>query len=1086
MNRIYKGIFTLSTAVTSVAAITGCSDDFENDLRTSGNVIFNIDAPAQWTGGNDDSDTSASRCISIDATDTDGDTPLYLHTFEADNHATAPAKSRGALAKSVSSFSLSAICYPGEYPADEADVTWTPDFAYNLTYTVNGSTAAGTTLQWPAGGKVRFFAFAPIADNSQSDAAGAFTLSPSTQPGSPKITYTVPTDVKKQTDIMAACTDATSPDVTLNFRHALTAVKIVAAADMLPGKITDVEISGVYGSGTFTPTPAGGTWTPAAAKATYKVTRDLTLSPEESNLGYKPAGDTGDKKGEIIGDIPDKTEITGETGDLTMLLIPQTLPEGARLTIKFTDDLTGTARTLSASIAGKTWPAGKVVTYSLSPSSIHITPTVLFSKDPATDVLPYSGVWHDSEIKAYVAVTQNGVEGIQYIELPRPEIEYSTDGGQSWASTPAVYDPDPASDTQASASEATQRMVEWHESPDEFTLYKGTFALTPQSDFTTLSSRLTKRETCKGTRENPHNLLDDTKGETANCYLVDQPGYYCFPIVYGNAYKNPSAYTVNQSTSTLGMKHFVDYQGKKIKSQAPEASDIKDAVLAWQDAPDLIDDVEILDSNLPIAGLKWIRFRVRKHSITQGNALLVARDHAGEIVWSWHIWVTQHRDEWMVQGKAACHTIVSKLKDGDTYKDNKTYYLTRCNLGYCDPHNGNDERKVKIRFSLDCSKITGSSNAMVKCTSFYVYKDGKAADKKIDCTTTPFTQAEFKGSLAGDNTYYQWGRKDPMLGGIYNDKTPVYNIGSPDYTEMNMENKPTFNAYNNDGVSYDFSRNKPGTSPTDLGEETGVTIDYTIKYPYRFIMSKYDDRVSDNNGNLKRYRNHWHTLYNDTGDIPEYIRSDTTTIGNMYQMWNTSSSQIGKSENNIESNEQEVTKSIYDPCPAGYHVPQANVFSALAMAGKPNENKAYNIDGYKTSAVFNNHSWTVEYPGGKINIPATGMRDMSLRYTVFGTMTLHNASRATGAFVDKYSLKDQTYPAFRMISYITSSSFSGDQTMVYLIDNRFEYYYDGKLQTSCKNHYNIGDINRTTIVPAMASCTGSNNSYGLSVRPVHD
>ena len=35
---------------------------------------------------------------------------------------------------------------------------------------------------------------------------------------------------------MAACTDATSPDVTLNFRHALTAVKIVAASDCSPAK----------------------------------------------------------------------------------------------------------------------------------------------------------------------------------------------------------------------------------------------------------------------------------------------------------------------------------------------------------------------------------------------------------------------------------------------------------------------------------------------------------------------------------------------------------------------------------------------------------------------------------------------------------------------------------------------------------------------------------------------------------------------------------------------------------------------------------------------------------------------------------
>ncbi len=1077
MNRIYKGIIMLS-AVAISAADTGCSDDFENDIRMSGDVILKIDAPAQWTSGNTVTDGTAgsSRCISVESTESDGDTPLYLHTFESDNTASAHVLSRGALSKSVDSFSLSAICYPGEYPSDEAGITWTPDFAYDLTYTVNGSTAAGTTLQWPAGGKVRFFAFAPIADNSQSDATGHFTLSPKNQSGSPNIKYTVPADVTKQTDIMAACTDATSADVTLNFRHALTAVKIVAAADMLPGKITDVEISGVYGSGTFTPTPNGGFWKHDDATAAYKVTRDIKLSPAENNSGYKPAGDTGDKKGEIIGDIPDKSEITGETGDLTMLLIPQTLPENARLTIKFTDDLTGTQRTLSASIAGKTWPAGKIITYSLSPSSIHITPTVLFSKDPATDTLPYSGVWHDSAIKAYVAVTQNGVEGAQYIELPRPDIEYSLDGGASWSQTPAIYDADPAADQAVSAADAAQRMVEWHESPDGFTVYKGSFVLNPQSDFTTLSSKLTKRDKCKGTRETPHNLLDDTKGETANCYLVDQPGYYCFPIVYGNAYNNPAAYTVEQNTENPGMKYFVDYKGREISSAAPAESDIKDAVLAWQDAPDLIDEVEILGSNQPIAGLKWIRFRLRKHSITQGNALLVARDAAGEIVWSWHIWVTQHRDAWMVQGKSACHVLKSRIGEGTSYTETgRTYYLTSCNLGYCDPHNGNDSRKVKIRFRLDCSKITGSSVPVV-CNAFYTYKDGKQGDKKIDCATTPFTQTEFKGSFAGDNTYYQWGRKDPMLGGIYNDRTAIYDIGSSNFAEMNMENKPTFNAYNKDGVSYDFSRNKPGTSAIERGEETGVTIDYTIRFPYRFVMSKYDS--NDEGLKTLEYRKHWHVLYDKEGELPSYIKEKGSI---MFQTWNPSSTKKGISSKNSADNEQHVTKSVYDPCPAGYHVPQANVFSALAMGGEATHNKRYDLDDYKTRVDYSNHVWTVTYPDGTIQFPATGMRNMSLRYKSFGKITRYTASRAD-EFSDPYSLKDQTYPAFRMITYITTSTISGTQTEIYFIDNRREFSDNpnGVLYT------NIGDIDRNTIVPATASCTGSNNGYGLSVRPVHD
>ena len=69
-----------------------------------------------------------------------------------------------------------------------------------------------------------------------------------------------------------------------------------------------------------------------------------------------------------------------------------------------------------------------------------------------------------------------------------------------------------------------------------------------------------------------------------------------------------------------------------------------------------------------------------------------------------------------------------------------------------------------------------------------------------------------------------------------------------------------------------------------------------------------------------------------------------------------------------------------------------------------------------------------------------------------------------------------------MITYITTSTISGTQTEIYFIDNRREFSDNpnGVLYT------NIGDIDRNTIVPATASCTGSNNGYGLSVRPVHD
>lgn len=53
-------------------------------------------------------------------------------------------------------------------------------------------------------------------------------------------------------------------------------------------------------------------------------------------------------------------------GKLTLLMLPQTLPDEAELKVFFTDDLTGKERTLTASLGGKKWPAGRRVSYSIS------------------------------------------------------------------------------------------------------------------------------------------------------------------------------------------------------------------------------------------------------------------------------------------------------------------------------------------------------------------------------------------------------------------------------------------------------------------------------------------------------------------------------------------------------------------------------------------------------------------------------------------------------------------------------------------------------------------------------------------------
>ena len=206
----------------------------------------------------------------------------------------------------------------------------------------------------------------------------------------------------------------------------------------------------------------------------------------------------------------------------------------------------------------------------------------------------------------------------------------------------------------------------------------------------------------------------------------------------------------------------------------------------------------------------------------------------------------------------------------------------------------------------------------------------------------------------------------------------------------------------------------------------------------------------------------------------------------MFQVWNASAVTAGAT-GNVLANEVEVPKSIYDPCPAGYHVPQANVFSALAYNCTYGLSGTYNDLGigsekYTTTVTHGANKWTVAYPGGSVEFPATGMRDMSLRYyKEFPTVTLYNATSRSD-FSDPAGLGGQTLPAHRMISYIVTSSLGNakenPQSMIFFIDNRHN--------NSGTQNNGLSSLTDKPAHPAISSATGSNNSYGFSVRPVHD
>ena len=142
-------------------------------------------------------------------------------------------------------------------------------------------------------------------------------------------------------------------------------------------------------------------------------------------------------------------------------------------------------------------------------------------------------------------------------------------------------------------------------------------------------------------------------GTTANCYVVSAPGWYRFPAVYGNAFKggadNTAAYNGDGGTNRLGA--FLDHNNASITQPwipgISKGDKGRDGVsLVWEDATDMIYATGFADSNRaeelepfywedPATGYGYIYFYVNQ--IAWSNAVIAAKS-GSTTVWSWHIW----------------------------------------------------------------------------------------------------------------------------------------------------------------------------------------------------------------------------------------------------------------------------------------------------------------------------------------------------------------------------------------------------------------------------------------------------------------
>lgn len=386
------------------------------------------------------------------------------------------------------------------------------------------------------------------------------------------------------------------------------------------------------------------------------------------------------------------------------------IPAGAKIEILFND---GTEdHLLTASIGGTLWPMGKTVTYRISTTSINWVYT-LEAKGPR----PYSfrGEYDEYAVMSYrTHVVTGQQEPVAWSET------YSLDGGKSWTDVPPRW-----TNGFVGSGEGSTK-------PRSYSLYVREQTSVVHNG----AAEKLMNTPPKGTADRPWNLSNRTGADavenTANCYVINGPGHYSFPLVYGNAIRNgadnPAAYS-STSTNPYVLKQFVNYINYPITRLYIDegyAYPLTSAEILWQDEPGLVTDVRYHAE----PGRGTISFAVPRETIKEGNAVIVLKDERGQAIWSWHIWVTSADVEQTIRVK----TFHAK----EAYV--RVFEFMPVNLGWC----GMAEVEYPGRECL--VKFTAGELSRV----------------------ITVRQEEYTYHYAGCGTYYQWGRKEPFPGSGFN------------------------------------------------------------------------------------------------------------------------------------------------------------------------------------------------------------------------------------------------------------------------------------------------------------------------------
>ena len=426
MNKTYKSSMM---ALSAVAFFTSCSESesLQQAHLSTDQINFIASMAHQWDA-NDKSAPQNPSSRSAGVRDNEAPIhvnanlakPLYLHPVVQDGihiwskqgtpitRSGAPiedveqervVQTRGSMKNDLSAYSKFGVTAlyqnEGAYVSLFSDAT-----ATNSTRNYwNVPDASNST--WPIDSEVSFHAYAPHSSESNSMLSSRPDLT-NVQTNIHYEAKVSTADIENQPDLIVATnaakrskTDANTP-VDLQFSHALTAVSFAMSNDLADvigngAQLTSVSLKDIPNEGDCQliaqddkHSSSSANWNLGSAKGTYT----FDLSAKNVTVGS---------------DLP----LTDDSQ--TLMMIPQTLPDGAKL--EFTFNLNNKTQVLTVDLKGQEWKAGQSVIYKLSAKAINTldATAVTYPSTWTASSFPKSSFTTNDAIGLYVVDKNNQI-----------------------------------------------------------------------------------------------------------------------------------------------------------------------------------------------------------------------------------------------------------------------------------------------------------------------------------------------------------------------------------------------------------------------------------------------------------------------------------------------------------------------------------------------------------------------------------------------------------------------------------------------------------------------------------------------------